>query len=70
MAVQAWMNPLPDWVSVSSLPELDDPLLATLDLGERVAISLGLSINADLILIDDRRGAPSRDVEGSRPPEP
>jgi len=57
MAVQAWMNHPPDWVSVSSAPELADPLLATIDDGERAAISLGLSLHANLILIDDRRGA-------------
>ncbi len=35
----------------------DDPLLRALDDGERSAISLGLSVSADLILIDDRKGA-------------
>jgi predicted nucleic acid-binding protein len=55
MAVPAWMNHPPDWVSVSSAPELADPLLATIDYGERAAISLGASLHANLILIDDRR---------------
>jgi predicted nucleic acid-binding protein len=35
----------------------DDPSLGALDDGEKSAISLGLSVSADLILIDDRRGA-------------
>ena len=56
-AVQTWTEHLPDWVSVSSAPELDDPLLTTLDSGERAAIALGLSLNADLILIDERKGS-------------
>jgi len=65
-AVQTWTEHLPDWVSVSSAPELDDPLLATLDSGERAAIALGLCLKADLILIDERKGsavAPSKGFE-------
>jgi hypothetical protein len=34
----------------------DDPGLAALDPGERSAISLGIALKADLILIDERRG--------------
>jgi predicted nucleic acid-binding protein len=37
--------------------DVDDPMLRSLDPGERAAIALGLSIKADLILIDDRKGA-------------
>jgi predicted nucleic acid-binding protein len=37
--------------------DVDDPSLEALDRGERSAIALGLSLNADLILIDDRKGA-------------
>ena len=51
------MKQLPDWVTITSAPETDDPLLATLDAGERSAIALGLSLKAPLILMDDRRGA-------------
>ena len=36
---------------------VDDPALEALDRGERSAIALGLSLRADLILIDDRKGA-------------
>ncbi len=35
----------------------DDPSLAALDEGEKAAIALGLSLSADLVLIDERRGA-------------
>ena len=35
----------------------DDPSLDALDEGEKSAIALGLSLSADLLLIDDRRGA-------------
>lgn len=37
--------------------DIDDPALDELDGGERSAIALGLSLKADLILIDDRKGA-------------
>ena len=39
------------------VPDLDDPMLNALDPGERSAIALGLSLKADLILIDERKGA-------------
>jgi len=55
--VRNWMQQLPEWVSVSSAPELDDSSLETLDPGERAGIELGLSLKADLILIDERKGA-------------
>jgi predicted nucleic acid-binding protein len=42
-AVRAWMQDLPEWVG-------------KLDPGERAAIALGLSLKADLILIDERKG--------------
>lgn len=35
----------------------DDPALASLDPGERAAIALGISLKADLILIDERKGS-------------
>jgi len=55
-AVRAWMQDLPEWVKVVTAPEGDDPMLGELDPGERAAISLGLSLKADLILIDERKG--------------
>ena len=35
----------------------DDPALRRLDDGEKSALTLGMSLGADLILIDDRKGA-------------
>ena len=55
--VRNWMSKKPDWLEVSVVDPSDDPSLRALDDGERSAISLGLSVSADLILIDDRRGA-------------
>jgi predicted nucleic acid-binding protein len=56
-AVQAWINLPPGWAEVLPTPAIDDPMLATLDAGEGAAIALGLSLHADLILIDERKGA-------------
>jgi predicted nucleic acid-binding protein len=56
-AVQAWINHPPDWLKVSPVTDVDDPLLKALDPGERASIALGLSLKADLILIDERKGA-------------
>jgi len=56
-AVRNWMSSRPDWLEVSVVSAGDDPSLGALDEGEKSAIALGLSLHADLILIDDRRGA-------------
>jgi predicted nucleic acid-binding protein len=55
--VRDWMRSRPDWLEVSVVNASDDPSLRALDDGEKSAIALGLSVSADLILIDDRRGA-------------
>jgi len=57
VAVQAWIAQLPTWVEVLPADDIHDALLRTLDPGERAAIALGLSLKADLILIDERKGA-------------
>lgn len=56
-AVQAWMNQPPIWVEIWPVAEVNDPALGGLDPGEKAAIALGLALKADLLLIDDRRGA-------------
>ena len=56
-AVQDWMREPPGWLEVIPVVDVDDPALAALDPGERSAIALGLSLRADLILIDERKGA-------------
>jgi predicted nucleic acid-binding protein len=56
-AVRDWMQSEPNWIEVLVLSQSPDPSLSGLDPGERFAIALGLSLSAELILIDDRRGA-------------
>ena len=50
------MQQPPRWLEVLPAADIDDPALVELDRGERSAIALGLSLKADLILIDDRKG--------------
>jgi predicted nucleic acid-binding protein len=55
-SVRDWMQQPPRWLEVLPAADIDDPALVELDRGERSAIALGLSLKADLILIDDRKG--------------
>jgi len=54
--VREWVATLPGWVEVVSVEALDDAALIPLGAGERAAITLALSMHADLILIDERKG--------------
>jgi predicted nucleic acid-binding protein len=58
------MRSMPGWLEVSAVGASDDPSLATLDEGEKSAIALGLSLEADLLLIDDRRGVAAARAKG------
>lgn len=51
-AVRKWMNSIPDWLEVCVVSARDDPSLDALDEGEKSAIFLGLSLSADLVLIN------------------
>jgi predicted nucleic acid-binding protein len=55
--VHAWVNSLPGWLEVLPVAASDDPAFQSLDDGERSALTLGMILGADLILIDDRKGA-------------
>jgi predicted nucleic acid-binding protein len=55
-AVQSWIQSPPPWLRVLDVVVNDDPALSNLDPGERAAIALGMTLKADLILIDERRG--------------
>ncbi len=51
------METAPAWLEMREAAANDDPHLMGLDPGERSAIALGIALKADLILIDERRGA-------------
>jgi predicted nucleic acid-binding protein len=55
--VREWATAPPDWLKVMAPPPTTDPALLSLHAGERSALALGLSLHADLILIDERKGA-------------
>jgi predicted nucleic acid-binding protein len=54
--VREWVADLPAWVEVTPVNAIDDDALQLLGAGERAAITLALSLHADLILIDERKG--------------
>jgi predicted nucleic acid-binding protein len=53
-AVRGWAANLPQWVSVRESPARSPAGLEKLQAGEQAAILLAESINADLILIDEK----------------
>ncbi len=58
-AVRNWIADPPPWAEVRDAPlsETDDASLKSIDAGERAAIQLAVSLHADLLLMDDRKGA-------------
>lgn len=68
-AVRDWIDQPPGWLEVLPANDIDDPALSALDDGEKSAIALGLSLKADLILIDERRGAAAALLKASKLPE-
>ncbi len=56
LVVRSWLSNLPEWVEVLSVElAVEDAFLPELDLGERQALKLAQELNADLILLDDRK---------------
>jgi predicted nucleic acid-binding protein len=62
--VRDWMREPPVWLEVLPVVTPDDPLFRALDDGERAAIALALTLQADLILIDERAGAAAAAQKG------
>jgi predicted nucleic acid-binding protein len=60
---------LPDWLEVgesNSSESVEDSLLASIDIGERAAIQLAVAVQADLVLMDDRKGVNVAERKGLR----
>ena len=51
--IQAWIEAPPDWVNIQLVPQLIGNLPTKLGRGEREAISLAVSLQASLIILDD-----------------
>jgi predicted nucleic acid-binding protein len=56
-AVRSWIAAPPEWLRLQDGERSDEAQLQTLDAGERAAIELSIALRADLLLIDDRKGA-------------
>ena len=54
--LREWVAEPPRWLNVMPIDVIDDSALQPLGDGERAAITLALSMHADLILIDERKG--------------
>ncbi len=54
--LKEWAFLLPTWLEVVFTSPMEDETLQALGAGKQAAISLALSMRADLILIDERKG--------------
>ena len=66
--VRDWVANLPAWVEVREAPlsQAEDASLQGIDAGEKAAIQLAVSLNADLLLMDDRKGVNAAQRKGLR----
>lgn len=63
--IKRFLAEAPDWLEVRAAPEID-PALRQLDTGEREVIALALSIGADSVLLDERKGRQAARERGLR----
>lgn len=55
-AVRAWALAPPEWLTIDQISIREDPMLSSLDSGERAAIALAEELKAGLLLMDERKG--------------
>jgi predicted nucleic acid-binding protein len=67
-SVRHWNTNPPAWLEVRGAPldQAEDARLKGIDEGEKAAIQLALSLHADLLLMDDRRGVSAALGKGLR----
>lgn len=61
---RSWASSLPAWLVVADSSTWTDPSLQKLDPGEAAALRLAHDIQADLVLMDERRGREAADKLG------
>lgn len=68
LLVRDWIANLPNWAQVreATLSQAEDASLKGIDAGERAAIQLAALLNADLLLMDDRKGVTAAQGKGLR----
>jgi len=66
--VRSWIADLPAWVEVRNAPpgQVENSSLKGIDAGEKAAIQLAVSLRADLLLMDDRKGVNAAERMGLR----
>ena len=65
--VRDWATNLPEWIQVLPATPIDDAGLTRLHAGERDVISLALIVDADAVLLDERRGRQEAENRGLKP---
>ena len=53
--VRQWITDRPEWVDVADAPQIVDAHLESIQIGERETILVAEELNADLIVLDDRK---------------
>ena len=68
LLVRHWVANLPAWLEVRDAPlgQGEDASLKGIDAGEKAAIQLAVSLSADLLLMDDRKGVRAAQRKGLR----
>jgi predicted nucleic acid-binding protein len=66
ISVRSWVTNLPEWVEVHGSKPAPFFLAKNLDLGEREAISLALTLKAPILIIDEALGRREAEAHGLR----